>query len=449
MFTMKHLLLTTIAAVLLVGCGNPEADRALRLAARKGDIEAVKKSIADGADVNAKSESGTTPLQRAAQYGEKEVVELLISKGADLSAKEDIFGKTPLHYAAEEGHKETLKLLIDKGADVHAGDKDGDSPLAWAVYSNHMDIVKLLIAAGADVNVKNNKYGWTPLYSATGGGHKKITELLIDKGADVNAKDDTGMTPLHYEAMSWAAYHGHKEIVELLIAKGADVDAKGDDGRTPLDWAVDLGYTELADLLRKHAGKTSEELFALFKAAAKGNIEAVKQHLDGGADVNAKDGGGWTPLHFAAWFGHTEVAELLIAKGADVNAKDHTGRTPLNEAIETNQTKTADLLRTHGGKTGIEHVEDRLNSLNETLSQLQHLIIGDDAGVDPDKPSIEKLQGVFVIRGKVGGKYEVQYHTGDNNWQVREEITLTANRQLYIDSSSYDEKRFYRVKQLD
>jgi hypothetical protein len=60
-----------------------------------------------------------------------------------------------------------------------------------------------------------------------------------------------------------------------------------------------------------------------------------------------------------------------------------------------------------------------------------------------------KLQGVFVIQGKVGGKYEVQYHTGDNNWQVREEITLTANRQLYIDSSSFDEKRFYRVKLVE
>ena len=68
---------------------------------------------------------------------------------------------------------------------------------------------------------------------------------------------------------------------------------------------------------------------------------------------------------------------------------------------------------------------------------------------DPDEPSIEKLQGVFVIRGKVGGKYEVQYHTGDNDWLVREVVTLQANRQLYIDSSSYDEKRFYRVKLVE
>ena len=214
---------------------------------------------------------------------------------------------------------------------------------------------------------------------------------------------------------------------------------------------------------------------ALRKACLKGYIEVTKQLLAAGADVNAKFDNGISPLHYAAVSGRKEVAELLIAEGADVNAKDHKGRTPLNEAIETNQTKTADLLRTHGGKTGIEHVEDRLNSLEKTLSQLQrdgdeggdlfliseilslreiisqlqYLIIGDDGGGDPDEPSIEKLQGVFVIRGKVDSKYEVQYHTGDNDWLVREEITLTANRQLYIDSSSFDEKRFYRVKLVE
>jgi hypothetical protein len=59
-----------------------------------------------------------------------------------------------------------------------------------------------------------------------------------------------------------AAYHGHKEIVELLIAKGADVNAKDDDGKTPLNWAIDFKKTETADLLRKHGGKTGEELKA-------------------------------------------------------------------------------------------------------------------------------------------------------------------------------------------
>jgi len=151
---MKHLLLTTIAAVVLVGCGNPEADRALLNAASSGNIVAAKKHLAAGADVNAK----------------------------------DIVGKTPLHWAA-------------------------------------------------------------------GNEGRQVAELLIANGADVNAQSEMG-TPLHF-----AAAFGHKEIAELLIAKGAGVNAKSDDGdwaETPLDWADG----ETADLLRKHGGKTGEELKA-------------------------------------------------------------------------------------------------------------------------------------------------------------------------------------------
>ena len=82
-----------------------------------------------------------------------------------------------------------------------------------------------------------------------------------------------------------------------------------------------------------------------------GNIEAVKQHLDAGTDVNAKDVIKRTPLHYAAFYGHKVVAELLIAEGADVNAKTKSGFTPLDATSVFNKTETADLLRKHGGKT--------------------------------------------------------------------------------------------------
>ena len=91
---------------------------------------------------------------------------------------------------------------------------------------------------------------------------------------------------------------------------------------------------------------------SIHDAAALGNIEAVKQFLDSGADVNAKDDKGGTPLHVAAWEGHTEVAELFIAKGADMNAKMEDGDTPLD--LAKGHPEIADLLRKHGGKTGAE-----------------------------------------------------------------------------------------------
>jgi cytohesin len=128
---MKHLLITTIAAVVLVGCGNPEADRALLQAAEFGNIEAVKQHLAAGADVNAKGFEGWTPLYDAAERGRKEIVELLLAKGANVNAKiED--GRTPLHRAAREGHKEVAELLITKGADVNAKDNFGTTPLDYA-----------------------------------------------------------------------------------------------------------------------------------------------------------------------------------------------------------------------------------------------------------------------------------------------------------------------------
>ena len=130
---MKHLLITTIAAVLLMGCGPLQSNaKSLHRAAEEGDIEAVKKHLAAGANKNVRAGKWRdTPLHRAAFWGYTEIVELLINNEVDVNAK-DKYGCTPLHDAAEYSHLEIAEMLIDRAPDMNALDNNGDTPLDLA-----------------------------------------------------------------------------------------------------------------------------------------------------------------------------------------------------------------------------------------------------------------------------------------------------------------------------
>jgi len=117
-------------------------------------------------------------------------------------------------------------------------------------------------------------------------GHKKIVELLIANGADVNTKNNNGDNSLII-----AAYQGHKEIVKQLIANGADVNTKNNNGDTPFVLAAYQGHKETADIIRKHGGRTGEELalmprlvqhgrFAFSFVAKKGKVYEVQDSFN-------------------------------------------------------------------------------------------------------------------------------------------------------------------------
>ena len=131
--SMKHLLITTIAAVLLMGCGPLQSNaKSLHRAAEEGDIEAVKKHLAAGANKNVRAGKWRdTPLHRAAFWGYTEVVELLINNEVDVNAK-DKYGCTPLHDAAEYSHLEIAEMLINRAPDMNALDNNGDTPFDLA-----------------------------------------------------------------------------------------------------------------------------------------------------------------------------------------------------------------------------------------------------------------------------------------------------------------------------
>jgi len=277
---MKYLI-TTIAAVVLVGCGPSEASYSLYTSITNGNIEAVEQHIAAGADVKG---YGFGHLHAAAVSGNKEIVELLIEKGADVNEKQQN-GTTPLDMAIHFKRTEIANLIRKHGGKTNVllvaarpsrqqrsessntSDKEKalellfetnstitekDEAFLSAAKEGKLDEVRNLLAEGVDVDCAD-AFACTGLFWASANNHKSIVEFLIKKGANLNAGAGVGGTPL-----ARAAYEGHEEVVELLITKGADVNAKDVSGGSPLDSADE----SVVDLLRKNGAKTGEELKA-------------------------------------------------------------------------------------------------------------------------------------------------------------------------------------------
>jgi ankyrin repeat protein len=298
--------------------------------------------------------------------GTSEEVIAATNGGADVNARnpDDLRGFTPLMQVAEAWVKkspEAFIALIQAGADVNAKDRDGRTPLMHAArLYDDPDVLSVLIDAGADVNAKSGN-GMTPLmyavtdYTSYGdrNANPEILRLLIRVGADVNAKDNDGNTALMIAACDGA------EVLNVLIRAGANVDVKSDSdfrkGYTPLMWAA-----QWSD-----------------------NPEALKALIDAGADVNATDNDGATPLMWAAYetmWGDGEPRAnnngflgILIQAGADINAKDKNGRTALSFAAENNKPEIASILLAAGATVSDSDVE--LALANELLKG--HAVIED------------------------------------------------------------------------
>ena len=259
-------------------------------------------------------------------------------------------GSTPFMYAVLYADAATVARLLKWGADPNQGNDAKATALMWA--AGDLAKTRLLVKHGADVNARSENHRTPLMIAARHPGAARIVKFLLEKGANPNpnAKPVGESSPL-LEALT----AGDETTAKLLLQHGADAKATAEQGLT---MAVTTKCEKALELLA--AQITNHEAFtiALQNTAVFGDLKAVRLMLDHGADVNAFDLFGKTPLMYAAISDvfPLDVVKLLIERGADVNAKcqhakgGDAGLTVLDIAKLNGDTPIVDLLVKSGAK---------------------------------------------------------------------------------------------------
>eukprot|EP00927_Polykrikos_kofoidii_P015904 TRINITY_DN1712_c0_g4_i1.p1 TRINITY_DN1712_c0_g4~~TRINITY_DN1712_c0_g4_i1.p1 ORF type:complete len:1097 (+),score=221.02 TRINITY_DN1712_c0_g4_i1:195-3485(+) len=237
----------------------------LQIAAKCGNVEAVRYILSNSADVGAADEAGLTALHAAAQDGHIEVCELLLHAGSRVDADSGAKARTALHLAAANGHREVCAALLLNKAGANILDGDGESALHKAARFGDREVCEVILSWGGDVGATDNE-GWSPLHEAARWGDAELVESLLQRGADARARSNDGEFALHVVPGGYADL----AVVDVLLQWRCDVDCRDFDGEAPLHVAVRLGDAELAGAL-----------------------------LSQSADANATNNSGATPLDFA------------------------------------------------------------------------------------------------------------------------------------------------------
>lgn len=292
-------------------------------------------------------------------------------------------GSTPFMYAVLYSNAATLAQLLEIGADPNIRNDAKATALMWA--ARDLEKTRVLLDHGAVVNAKSEGSRTPLMIAARRFGAAPIVKLLLDKGANPNPNEKplTESSPL-IEAVT----AGDAAIAELLIKRGADAKGAAEMGLTI---AVSTKCGKCLDLLAANVTDKAAYTLALQNTAVFGEIRAVRLMLDRGADVNAFDPLGRTPLMYAAVSDALplDVVKLLIKRGADVNAKDRhansadAGLTVLDIAKKNGDTPVVDALVKAGAKatpeTPVALEPRRENSVREAVQDSLPLLQRADA----------------------------------------------------------------------
>ncbi|QGA20373.1 hypothetical protein EYB26_008075 [Talaromyces marneffei] len=278
-----------------------------------------------------------TPLHCAAYRGNEAMVQLLLENGADINAQTNS-GDTALHLATIKGHRKIMKVLLAKGTDTGKTNETGSMILHAAVGTMDDEAtVPLLVKSNIDVNAVNSVTGDTGLHLAVQSKRPRILLYLLNKKATVDSFNKRGLTPLHL-----AAKLNNCEALPLLLERGAAVESRSQDGVTALhvaaqadNWiAFDLLLAAGADI---NAWDANGDTLLHTRASKRRDTAIISKLIDQGANIEARNSKGYTPLQAASLNGNKEMFFLLLDRGANIAVETPRGESLLHITPPNNQ----------------------------------------------------------------------------------------------------------------
>ncbi len=269
---------------------------------------------------------------------------------ASLVNQLDLSWNTPLHTAVQKGDRHMVKFLLDHGARC-------DTTCLWSAASSSPEVLSLLIATGIDVNA-NGPFGQPALHAAASNGNLDACEALIAAGAKVDNRGQKGETALTCGAQ-------HIEVVHCLLRHGANPLEESHAGDNALMRCLETDPTAFAAIASEFA-RLAPKAFShrnkvgqtVLHKIAKHNFEGmdVSSFLSGGVGqllINEPDEQGKTPLMFAAQARSKSIIMDLINAGANLDAQDINGFTPLMHAALIGSADACEILLMSGAKPNV------------------------------------------------------------------------------------------------
>ncbi len=349
---------------------NFEGDTPLHVAIKNHSMRAAKALSAVSSTLFSRDSEGVTALDRGLLADESYYDLFITTKAGELR---DVEGQSIVHYFVRTKNLKGIRQCIIKGIPISVKDDNKKTPLDVAFENlddeESVEIAAELIMGGADEVATDFAYfqdamlarnvnsrfddGQTPLHLAAIYGHNAIAKYLLENNADTTVQDSSGATPLHE-----AVRYGNVEIAKALLNSGANVNARDNLGKTPVMLILPKDKTaEIYKLLIAHrADLTQKDMFGdtVLHTASMLNVGASTFGIliDGGADVDARNKEGVTPLAIAVQKNDLETVRLLTAAGADIHTQDTNGNSPLSIALAgTSEMLEAVVNETNAGFT--------------------------------------------------------------------------------------------------